>query len=86
MNCIAQSKKIKPNAKWCSWCKYLAFCCEKGFPNTELKHRQVLKLIREDNFRYCKSYKFSKENFKEWKKDYLGLQKFYDEELGNMEG
>jgi hypothetical protein len=85
MNCIAQSKRIKSNAKWCYWCKYFEFCCDKGFPNTKLKHRQALKSIRENDFRYCKIYKFSKENFKEWKSDYLGLQEFYDEKIGRME-
>lgn len=84
MNCELQSKKIKPDAKSCNWCKHLYRCHEtiwgEGFEvercNYEsalkpirLTHRQELKVIKEESFRYCKSFRYSKENFNGWKKE-----------------
>lgn len=70
MNYEIQSKKLKPNAKSCDWCKSLDSCFRhdgtyvKDIPD----YRQSRKLIREDFIRYyCKKYKFSKKNFNEWK-------------------
>lgn len=94
MNYIAQSKRIIPNAKSCDWCKHYIYrwgliegepidygACELGaFKN--VKGYFTKKLIYKD---HCKRYRFSKENFKKWKEDYLNLQKFYDEELGRLE-
>lgn len=99
MNYIAQSKRIKPNAKNCNWCKYIGIYkeenhngeifeyeqCELEGGGLRIPHRLVLKINRENDFRYCQHYRFSKENFKKWKDNYLNLQKFYDEELGKME-
>ena len=69
VNFTIQSKRIRPNAKCHSWCKnyYKCFidnlCC-----GVDLTHKQRLKVIRENDLRYCKNYRFSKKNFNEWKK------------------
>lgn len=82
MNFELQSKKIKPNAKSCDWCKHLYRCHEtiwgevvdkctyEDKPGTiRITHGQNLKVIKEESFRYCKSYRYSKKNFNGWKKE-----------------
>ena len=69
MNYTIQSKMIRPNAKNCTWCKNYNKCfVDNSYNGAILTHRQFLKMIREDNWRYCKHYRFSKKNFNEWKK------------------
>ena len=71
MNYVIQNKKIKPNAKCCDWCKNFSedFECKlKGIKQGQLTHRLVLKLYKENEFRYCKNYRYSKVNFKRYKK------------------
>lgn len=87
MNYIAQSKKLKPTAKNCLWCKN--FCSENhghckstDFNIWKVSHRLVLKMDREEEFRYCQHYRFSKKDFATWKHEYLENQKFYDKDLG----
>ena len=80
MNWNFQRKQIKPTAKHCTWCKHLYKCnevifgfevekCELENTTIHLKttHRQDLKIIREEDFRYCKNYRYSKTNFNAWK-------------------
>lgn len=80
MNCELQSKKIKPDAKSCNWCKYFSDDFECTLPCDKagyLTHRQITKLYRENEFRYCKSYKYSKKNFNGWKKEReINLKKY----------
>ena len=66
MNWNYQRKQIRPTAKCCDWCKNFSegFDCAE---HTVLTHRMVLKMEREEEFRYCRSYKFSKTNFKRYK-------------------
>ena len=68
-----QAKMIKPTAKSCMWCKYsnifgsyddFILCAKQ---NTKHTHRTLLKSIKENEFRYCNSYRYSKLNFKAWK-------------------
>lgn len=69
MNYKYQSKLIKPNAKCCSWCKNIDNCYTTYKNNLfELTHRQWLKVFREGGIRYCKKYRYSKEEFAKWKK------------------
>ena len=81
MNWNFQRKLIKPTAKHCNWCKHLYKChkttfgieIEKcDFDNTPMQtkttHRQDLKIKRENDFRYCKNYRYSKTSFKAYKK------------------
>lgn len=71
MNYGFQAKLLKPTAKSCSWCKENnEWSCDVGFCKCcaeTLTHRQYLKMVKEDDFRYCKHYRFSKKEFKEWK-------------------
>ncbi|MBU3226775.1 hypothetical protein [Clostridium algidicarnis] len=85
MNYITQSKRIKPTAKSCTWCKHCRLyedtiggsvfqheeCYLSGIKTKKLTHRLALKTLKETDFRYCQRYEFSKENFKRWKRDYL---------------
>ena len=66
MNYNFQRNKVKPNAKNCDWCKNFNedFECIKP---TLLTHRMVLKMEREEEFRYCKNYRYSKIHFKRYK-------------------
>lgn len=71
MNWGFQRKQIKPTAKCCDWCKNFTkdFDCE--FPRAkrgQLTHRLTLKMMNEGEFRYCKNYRYSKVNFKAYKK------------------
>ncbi|AIY80434.1 hypothetical protein U728_755 [Clostridium botulinum 202F] len=83
MNWSFQRKQVKPTAKCCDWCKYLYKCHEIVFgedievekcvfENTQkyprMTHRLNLKLMKEQDFRYCKNYRYSKEKFKDYKK------------------
>lgn len=101
MNCIKQSKMIKPKAKSCYWCKHMGFYTEGGnywgelikteecwlenIKKISLKHRLELKMDRENDFRYCQHYRFSKENFLKWKREYNTNQSFLDNVLGTEE-
>lgn len=69
MNRDFQRKRIKPNAKCCDWCRYIGedFMCRFEGNQGQLTHRLLLKLIRENDFRYCKNYRYSKVNFKIYK-------------------
>jgi len=71
MNYSFQRNQIKPTAKYCDWCKNInEDCCQCTLPSDKagkLTHRLLLKLIRENNFRYCKYYRYSKGNFKRYK-------------------
>lgn len=72
MNYEIQSKKIKPGSKSCNWCKHFnknLECSLRSIEQGYLTHRLVLKLYKENEFRYCKNYKYSSENFKKWKKE-----------------
>lgn len=71
MNYNFQRNQVKPTAKCCNWCKHLSddfectlLCNKAGY----LTHRQILKLFRENEFRYCKNYRYSKSSFKRYKK------------------
>lgn len=68
MNHFEQSKKIKPNAKNCKWCNNFDKCRENGF-RFDLDKRQLKKLNKE-GYRYCRAYKFSKQNFRKWKEEF----------------
>jgi len=41
-------------------------CDKEGTKHT---HRTMLKTIKEEDFRYCNSYRYSKSNFKAWKEE-----------------
>lgn len=69
MNFTVQAKRIRPNAKSHIWCKNYNKCfIDNLCCGVDLSYRQYLKMIRENNLRYCKHYRFSKENFNNWKK------------------
>ena len=84
MNYLKQSKMIKPTAKSCNWCKHIGLytdsidgeifehedCWLSRLGNIKLSHRLELKMIKEESFRYCQHYRFSKDNFKKWKEEY----------------
>jgi hypothetical protein len=70
MNRYLQSKKERPNAKLHIWCKNFDKCFDENCCFGELTHRQHLKMLRENDIRYCKKYRFSKQSFNQWKKDY----------------
>ena len=78
-NYIAQSKRLKPKLKCCLWCKNFDDC---SFDFQDVDKRQRRKMLRENDYRYCKNYRYSKQYFKEWKGTYLENQRFYNEELG----
>jgi len=73
MNYEIQVKRVKPNAKSCLWCKHKYNPCFAGesVPDTSIiktTHRQDLKFKKpDDDYRYCKNYRYSKENFREIK-------------------
>lgn len=70
MNYNFQRKQVKPTAKSCDWCKNFSedFQCGLNAKKAgELSHRLILKLMKEQDFRYCKNYRYSKANFKRYK-------------------
>jgi hypothetical protein len=72
MNWSFQRRRVKPTAKSCEWCKNFSEdfeCTLNGIKQGQVTHRLVLKMEKEFwDFRYCKNYKYSKANFKRYKK------------------
>lgn len=70
MDYVYQSELYKPTGKDCWWCKSYDECYHStnSLPKLYPVPRKLeLKFIREGHFRYCRYYKYSKENFIRWK-------------------
>jgi hypothetical protein len=79
----------RPKAKWCYWCKSYKPCmldllgeshpswiCKSD--NMVMTTRQHKKCIREQEFRYCRNYRFSIKRFREWKKECKGELRWFN--------
>jgi hypothetical protein len=76
INYNIQEKLVKPTAKSCMWCKHSnIFGLYDNYTTCDISEkikvnsRMDLKFFKEEDFRYCKSYIFSKDNFKAWKNE-----------------